>query len=365
MPIKLLSVVCLILCSSCAITQTDTIVVDLSNQTVQPKHYFVPFSSDSIKIDGIADETAWQFSKYSDRFVDIEGVKEVAYDTRFKMLWSKEYLYLFAYLEEPHVWGDLHQRDTVIFYNNDFEVFIDPSNDTRNYAEIEINALGTVWDLLLDKPYRVGGRAINEFNIHGLKTAVSVNGTINDSGDKDSSWCVEMAIPMKALVQLKVKPQSIPSEGEVWRINFSRVQWEHSLVNVTYKRKRANGSYLPEMNWVWSPQGVINMHEPEKWGYLHFSNSAGEEHTIDTDQIQLNQIGYALFREFRFRRKTVIKEMLAGQSLLIQLEGDSKLSSQVKNARFIKTHVGFEVIYEESSSGSKFVIDQEGHLRKL
>ena len=28
---------------------------------------------------------------------------------------------------------------------------------------------------------------------------------------------------------------------------------------------------LPERNWVWSPQGAINMHMPERWGYVHFS----------------------------------------------------------------------------------------------
>ena len=27
----------------------------------------------------------------------------------------------------------------------------------------------------------------------------------------------------------------------------------------------------PEHNWVWSPQGVIDMHRPERWGYLQFS----------------------------------------------------------------------------------------------
>ena len=29
----------------------------------------------------------------------------------------------------------------------------------------------------------------------------------------------------------------------------------------------------PEHNWVWSPQGVIDMHRPERWGYLQFSTA--------------------------------------------------------------------------------------------
>jgi hypothetical protein len=30
----------------------------------------------------------------------------------------------------------------------------------------------------------------------------------------------------------------------------------------------------PEENWVWSPQDVIDMHRPERWGYLQFSAAA-------------------------------------------------------------------------------------------
>jgi len=28
---------------------------------------------------------------------------------------------------------------------------------------------------------------------------------------------------------------------------------------------------IPEDNWVWSPQWVVNMHVPEKWGIIQFS----------------------------------------------------------------------------------------------
>ena len=75
------------------------------------------------------------------------------------MLWDADFLYVYAKLDEEHIWGDITKRDAVIFYNNDFEVFISPSNDSHNYGEIEINALGTVWDLVLNKPYNVGGKA--------------------------------------------------------------------------------------------------------------------------------------------------------------------------------------------------------------
>ena len=57
---------------------------------------------------------------------------------------------------------------------------------THNYYELEINALNTVWDLLLSKPYRDGGKAVTSWNIDGLETTVHLYGTLNDPTDVDS-----------------------------------------------------------------------------------------------------------------------------------------------------------------------------------
>ena len=81
------------------------------------------------------------------------------------MLWDDKYLYIGAAMVEPHVWATLTERDAVIYHDNDFEVFIDPDGDTHLYYEIEINALGTVWDLLLVRPYRDGGPAIDAWDV--------------------------------------------------------------------------------------------------------------------------------------------------------------------------------------------------------
>ena len=87
------------------------------------------------------------------------------------------------------------QRDSVIFQDNDFEIFIDLDGDTHAYFEIEINALNTVWDLLLIQPYRDGGPAIHAVDIAGLRTAVNLRGTINRPEDCDEGWSIETAIP--------------------------------------------------------------------------------------------------------------------------------------------------------------------------
>jgi hypothetical protein len=43
-----------------------------------------------------------------------------------KMLWDDDALYVGAWLEEPQVVATLTEKNSVIFHDNDFEVFINP-----------------------------------------------------------------------------------------------------------------------------------------------------------------------------------------------------------------------------------------------
>lgn len=57
----------------------------------------------------------WQKAPFTNHFIDIEGKIIPKYDTQAKMLWDETYFYIYAEMEEPHVWGTLKERDTVIF----------------------------------------------------------------------------------------------------------------------------------------------------------------------------------------------------------------------------------------------------------
>jgi len=240
-----------------------------------PKHYVVYKTDKPLKIDGKADEVAWKNAQWTDYFVDIEGsLKPVPrFKTRVKMLWDNTYLYITGELEEPQLSASIKKRDEVIFYDNDFEVFIDPDGDTFKYYELEINALATAWDLFLVKPYREeGSGAYNSWDIKGLKVAVSLQGTLNDGNDIDKGWTCEIAIPW-AVLRETYNNTSVPKPGEQWRINFSRVEWKYDWIDGKYVKvkDKKTGQPLPEDNWLWSPQGVINVHYPEMWGFIQFS----------------------------------------------------------------------------------------------
>lgn len=244
---------------------------------IVPKSYVCHKTETPVTIDGQIYDKEWDTAPWSDYFVDIEGEKrdlKPRFDTRVKMLWDDTYLYIAAELKEPDIWGYLTERESVIYFDNDFEVFVDPDGDGLHYMEYEINALGTDWDLMLTKQYNKGGRAIDCWSINGLKKTVKTYGSLNDGRDEDDKWCVEIAIPLDALTEAGGKT----GVGKCWRINFSRVEWETKWDGEKYvkipNRYTGKEGVGGEDNWVWSPQGVINMHEPSMWGFLHFAGAA-------------------------------------------------------------------------------------------
>lgn len=223
-------------------------------------------------VDGRLGDPAWAAAPWSDDFVDIEGPAKAKprHRTRMKMLWDDRALYVAAELAEPHVWGTITGHDAVIFRDPDFEMFLDPDGDNHLYAELELNALNTTWDLLLTRPYKDGGRPINAWEVIGLKTAVAVDGTPNDPRDADRGWAVEIAWPwagVKELTGVTVPP----ADGDRHRVNFSRVEWDVDIKDGRYVKVPGR----PEHNWVWSPQGVVDMHRPERWGEVQYSARAG------------------------------------------------------------------------------------------
>ncbi|MFT5423407.1 MAG: hypothetical protein ACI89L_001184 [Phycisphaerales bacterium] len=228
-------------------------------------------------IDGDLTKSAWARAPWTEDFVDIEGdlKPRPAWRTRAKMLWDDECFYFAAQMEEPRLWATLTERDSVIWKDNDFEVFLDPSMEASNYYELEINALGTEFDLCIPRPYREGATADHAWRIEGLGTAVNLDGELNNPSapvPPGLGWSVEIAMPWGAFDRHTSTPRA-PKLGDRWRVNFSRVNWD-----LREKESKAGGERavwekvpeVPEHNWVWSPMGLIDMHLPLRWGEVVF-----------------------------------------------------------------------------------------------
>jgi hypothetical protein len=105
-----------------------------------------------------------------------------------------------------------------------------------------------------------------------------VDGTLNNPRDTDRGWTIEIAFPWKVLGTLSKQPAP-PRDGDQWRVNFSRVEWRYDVVAGKYLRIKNR----KEDNWVWSPQGVVDMHRPEMWGYVQFSTAAPDKAAFRPD----------------------------------------------------------------------------------
>jgi hypothetical protein len=281
---------------------------DFEKLPFAPRSYVSYRTAAPLVIDGKLDEAAWQAAPWTEPFVDIQGDHAPAprHATRAKMLWDDGHFYVAADLDEPHLWATLTNRDAVIFQDNDFEVFIDPDGDTHNYLELEINALATVWDLMLVQPYRDGGPAIHAWDVAGLRAAVDRRGTLNRPGDRDDGWSVEMAIPWTILAEA-APGRRRPRAGERWRVNFSRVQWQLDIAGDRYEKRRDGSGKkpLPEDNWVWSPQGAINMHMPERWGSVQFTDAVAGTRSVAFEADPNNGVKWALRRLYYRQRRHV------------------------------------------------------------
>ncbi|MCY0869995.1 MAG: carbohydrate-binding family 9-like protein [Firmicutes bacterium] len=265
----------------------------------RPRSYFCRRATGVACIDGRIDKRFWDGAPWTEDFVDITGDERrlPGKRTRVKMLWDDAFLYVAAELEENEIWAKQTEHDSVIFQDNDFELFIDPDGDTHAYYEVEINAIGTTWDLLLIKPYRDGGPAVNGWELKGMRAAVHVDGRVNDPGAPSRSWSVELALPWSSLCEC-ARGGMHPRAGDYWRLNFSRVEWRADVVDGMYKRRvDEGGTLLLEDNWVWSPMGIVNMHYPEMWGFVVFTDdgSVGEfaYPGVEEAKWRLRQLYYA------------------------------------------------------------------------
>jgi len=250
-----------------------------------PPVYYCRRATKPFVLDGNLDKEFWEDAEFTEAFVDIEGEKreKPRFLTRAKMLWDDRNLYVGAVLDGDEIWGHLTQRDSVIFQDNDFEIFIDPDSDTHQYYEFEMNARNTVWDLFLTKTYRDGGKPLNGFDLHGMRSAVHIDGVLNDPGADNRRWMVEVMIPFSAVNEC-AKEKRTPRPGEFYRMNFSRVQWKVDVRDNAYvKRCDADGNTLPEDNWVWAPTGIVNIHYPELWGFVFFTDGT-ETYEIPQDE---------------------------------------------------------------------------------
>ncbi|MEL7341482.1 MAG: carbohydrate-binding family 9-like protein, partial [Bacteroidota bacterium] len=106
--------------------------------------YYANKISTAITIDGNVEKEIWKNAKWSKRFVDMVTGDPGMYHTQVAILWNDHYLYIAFQAEEPFVEAKLTERDSIIFLENDLELFIDGGDC---YYELEVNAANTIYEV--------------------------------------------------------------------------------------------------------------------------------------------------------------------------------------------------------------------------
>lgn len=245
-------------------------------RSFKPRQYVAYRAVDEIFIDGKLNETSWKNADWTEKFVHIlfEPYRNPHLATRAKVIWDDEFLYFGGELEEPNIIADITENDAVIYRDNDFEIFLDVDDDTRNYVEIEFNALGTLWDLFFGEKGSIpmGFPRDNSppFDVHGIKLAVRVDGSINYPEDIDEGWTFECAIPWLSLQPHCVTGRQLAQRGTCIRTTFSRVQGNIAPGWRITDFKRVEG-----VDWLWSPALIYSAHNKECYGKVLLS-----DHTV-------------------------------------------------------------------------------------
>lgn len=226
---------------------------------------------DTLQIDGKIDEQLW---------TKIPPIRMAPFGTAERQTtWMKAFiteksLVVAAHMDDKHIWGTLKNRDDETWREEVLEMFLDPDGDGKDYMELQITPLNTVFDARF--PTRLGTgegtrteqiAAAKAWNLEGLETAVHVEGTTNDDSDQDQSWSVEMRMPLAQIPGLEAKS---PQPGDKWALNFYRFDRPQNGTTWAYA-------------WSTAPRG--DFHQVDKFGSGEITASVDLKRPVVTPEM--------------------------------------------------------------------------------
>ncbi len=210
-------------------------------------------SGSPILIDGKLDEVVWRGARPTAPFVQPHGqVLSPKWTTQGRLLWDDENLYVGLSGRDDDVTNTNTTRDSTLWEQDVFEVYLDPGSDGKNYIELQVSPTGTIFDALFVTHRKPRWQEAAKFQLDGLEAKAFAHGTVNDdSGEPDQKWSVEVKIPWKALPGMAGPPKA----GEEMGANLYRIDKK------TAKRAGFMGA--------WSPAGG-DFHNTTGFGKLRF-----------------------------------------------------------------------------------------------
>jgi cyanophycinase len=212
--------------------------------------YEVNRAKSRIVVDGRLDDEAWAAAPAVDFVFPWENQTGAKQPTRARLLWDDQNLYVGYEADDADIVAHFDKRDDPTYRDDAVEIFINPNPAQTLYYGLEMNAKATLYDYFYAFPQLL----IKRLDFSGVQLATHLNGTLNQTADKDRSWTLELAIPWPNFEELAKKLP--PEPGTVWRVNLNR--WD----GVEPNRRLSQ----------WSDSGLDrpNPHNPARFGELLF-----------------------------------------------------------------------------------------------
>jgi hypothetical protein len=212
-----------------------------------------------ITIDGKMDEADWKNSDVRpfNFFYRYDKTPEKQ-NSKFRMLWDDNALYLFYECEDTSLTAKETRLDAAPYFDDCAEFFITPFADSTYIQfcfEINITKFPSdfivLWRYINDRSFYLGS-----YNPQ-YKLEVTYDGTINNEKDKDKGWKMELAIPFSAFRDLSNVNR--PKAGVKWA--FQSVRQDRNFVN---DRFRTTSTLFPIYDIV------TDVHQPAYFGLMEF-----------------------------------------------------------------------------------------------
>ncbi len=209
----------------------------------------------NIKLDGALDDELWQKAE-TVYMKESKSGKPGTFETRVRLLYNSEYLYVGFECEDDFVWGTLKRRDDPIYDEECVEVFLNPANSGYCYYELNLSPKNIIYDAFVltartEQNADAKIMPLVDYDMEGLLTRTRINGEVDQVG-KSKGWMAEYAIPFSECLGATNRP---PQPGDRWRINFYRID------------SVAKGK--PTL-YAWNPTGYLKFHIPWRFGVLQF-----------------------------------------------------------------------------------------------
>ena len=173
------------------------------------------------------------------------------YDARFKVLYSKQGLYVLLNGSDATLTGTMREDFLDLWKQDVFEFFLWTDERHPIYFEYEISPLGYELPILIpniDGTF-LGWRPWHYEGDRKIRKATTVAGD-KKPGGAIRGWTAEVFVPYKLLEPLAGVP---PKPGTRWRANFYRVDYDDGQTT----------------SWDWARVGP-SFHEYQKFGTLIF-----------------------------------------------------------------------------------------------